>query len=65
MSQRMLKGGGGAQKRMGRKFRESFCESEEGVRFPRETADIRGSPGNLREVWETSGEPLDCYSVPQ
>ena len=29
-------------------FRESFCESEEGVRLPRETADLRGSPGNFR-----------------
>ena len=29
-------------------FRESFCESEEGVRLPRERADLRGSPGNLR-----------------
>ena len=27
--------------------RESFCESEEGVRLPRETADLRGSPGNF------------------
>ena len=30
------------------KIRESFCESEEGVRLPRETADLRGSPGNFR-----------------
>ena len=29
-------------------IRESFRESEEGVRLPRETADLRGSPGNLR-----------------
>ena len=29
-------------------FRESFCESEEGVRLPRKTADLRGSPGNFR-----------------
>ena len=29
-------------------IRESFCESEEGVRLPRETADLRGSPGNFR-----------------
>ena len=29
-------------------LRESFCESEEGVRLPRETADLRGSPGNFR-----------------
>ena len=28
--------------------RESFCESEEGVRLPTETADLRGSPGNLQ-----------------
>ena len=52
-------------------LRESFCESEEGVRLPRDAADLRGSPGNFRgspgnfrgspgnfrEVWETSGEP--------
>ena len=43
--------------------RESFCESEEGVRLPRETADPGEVPSG--EVWETSGEPLDCYSVPQ
>ena len=30
------------------KIRESFCESEEGVRLPRETADLRGSPGKFR-----------------
>ena len=29
-------------------FRESFCESGEGVRLPRERADLRGSPGNFR-----------------
>ena len=29
-------------------FRESFYESGEGVRFPRERADLRGSPGNFR-----------------
>ena len=29
-------------------LRESFCESEEGVRLPRETANLRGSPGNFR-----------------
>ena len=29
-------------------FRESFCESEEGVRLPREMADLQGSPGNFR-----------------
>ena len=33
---------------MTQNFRESFCESEEGVRLPREMADLRGSPGNLR-----------------
>ena len=29
-------------------FRESFCESREGVRLPEKGADLRGSPGNLR-----------------
>ena len=29
-------------------FRESFRESGEGVRLPRERADLRGSPGNFR-----------------
>ena len=41
-------------------LRESFCESGEGVRLPRERADLRGSPFR-----ETSGEPLDCCKVPQ
>ena len=54
------------------KLRESFCESGEGVRLPRERADLRGSPGTSGEVRgtsgevrETSGEPLDCCEVPQ
>ena len=45
---------------------KSFCESEEGVRLPRETADLWGSPGNFRSspgnfrgspgnFWGTSG----------
>ena len=49
------------------KIRESFCESGEGVRLPRERGCLRGSPetsgevrGTSGEVWETSGEPLDC-----
>ena len=29
-------------------IRESFCESGEGVRLPRERADLRGSPGDFR-----------------
>ena len=29
-------------------IRESFCESGEGARLPRERADLRGSPGNFR-----------------
>ena len=29
-------------------LRESFCESGEGVRLPRDRADLRGSPGNFR-----------------
>ena len=52
--------------------RESFYESEEGVRLPRErltSGEVRGTSGEVRgtsgEVWESSGEPLDCYSVPQ
>ena len=63
------------KKKTSTRIRESFCESEvfEGVRLPRERADLRGSPGNFRgslggtsgEVWETSGEPLDCCKVPQ
>ena len=32
----------------GHSFRESFCESGEGVRLPRERADLWGSPGNFR-----------------
>ena len=43
-------------------FRESFCESEEGVRLPRETGDlreVRGVRETSGEVWETSGEPLN------
>ena len=30
------------------KVKESFCESGEGVRLPREGADLRGSPENFR-----------------
>ena len=33
---------------MALKLRESFCESGEGVRLPREGADLQGSPGNFR-----------------
>ena len=29
-------------------FRESFCESGEGVRLHGDRADLRGSPGNFR-----------------
>ena len=29
-------------------IRESFCESGEGVRLPRERADLQGCPGNFR-----------------
>ena len=53
-------------------IRESFCESGEGVRLPREKAELRGSPGNFRGSPEnfrgspeTSGEPLACCKVPQ
>ena len=47
-------------------IRESFCESEEGVRLPRgkgwPPGKSGGTSGEVREtsgeVWETSGEPL-------
>ena len=45
-------------------LRESFCESGEGVRLPRERVDLRGSPGKLPgksgELPGKSGEPPDC-----
>ena len=40
--------------------------------FPEKGANLRGSlgnfwgsPGTSGEVWETSGEPLDCCLIPQ
>ena len=40
-----------------------FVSQERVSGFPEKGADLRGSLGNFRtsgEVWETSGEPLDC-----
>ena len=57
------------RRRLTKLIREIFRESEEGVRLPRETADLRGTSREVREtsgeVWETSGEPLDCCAVRQ
>ena len=37
-------------------LRESFCESGEGVRLPRERADLRGSPGTSGKFGELPGK---------
>ena len=42
-------------------LRESFCESGEGVRLPRERADLRGSPGTSGEVGGTSRGSLGNF----
>ena len=51
--------------------RKFFVSQKRTSGFPEKRADLRGSPGTSGEVrgasgevWETSGEPLDCYSVP-
>ena len=46
---------------VGLSFRETLCESGEGVRLPRRkgliSGEVRGTSGG---VWEISREPLDC-----